>query len=452
MSWDGAAHIVRRLQEAGFEACFVGGCVRDLILGGTPEDYDIVTSARPEEVQRLFARTVPVGEKFGVCLVVEGGKPYEVATFRTEGGYADGRRPGCVSFATAEQDVLRRDFTINGLLMDPEGRISDHVGGRSDLEARIVRAIGDPRERFAEDHLRMLRAIRFAATLGFSIDQPTFAAIRERATAISRISAERIREELCRILTGGGARRGLELLSESGLLGEVLPEVMALQGVEQPPQFHPEGDVWEHTLRMLALLRPGSDLRLAWAVLLHDVGKALTRSVDEAGVHFYGHVERGAPLAEAVLRRLRFSREEMETILSLVGGHMLFMNVRQMRPNRLKRLLRQPHFDLHLELHRLDCLGSHGMLDHHAFCREKLAEYPPEELRPPRLLTGEDLIAMGFAPGPLFREILGAVEDAQLGGVIADAAAARDFVLRSFPTSDTGKTGSAGRFQDTGRS
>jgi len=429
---DAAAEIVRRLREAGHEAFWVGGCVRDLIRGAAPEDYDIVTSARPEEVRGLFPRTIPVGERFGICLVVEGGAPYEVATFRTEADYDDGRRPSRIAFATAEEDVRRRDFTINGLLMDPEtGRIIDHVGGLRDIEQRIIRTIGDPEERFAEDHLRMLRAVRFAATLGFSIEPMTFAAVRRRAAMIMRISAERIRDELSGLLTGGAARRGLELLSESGLLLEIIPEIHALQGVEQPPVFHPEGDVWEHTLRMVALLSRldgKADPRLAWAVLLHDVGKAVTRSEDAAGTHFYGHVQRGEEIAAAILRRLRFSREEMETILALVRSHMLFMNVREMRPNRLKRLLRMPDFALHLELHRLDCLGSHGLLDHYAFCKQKLGEYPEEELRPPRLLTGLDLIGMGFAPGPVFKEILRAVEDAQLGGEIAEAAEARDLV------------------------
>jgi poly(A) polymerase len=433
VSRETSAEIVRRLREAGHEAFWVGGCVRDLIRGQEPDDYDIVTSARPEEVRQIFSRTIPVGERFGVSLVVEGGRPYEVATFRTEEGSEDGRHPSCVAFATAEEDVRRRDFTINGLLMDPvTGRIIDHVDGRRDIDRGIIRAIGDPGARFAEDHLRMLRAVRFAATLGYTIEPLTFSALRRQAAAVSRISAERIREELTRILTGGGARRGMELLLESGLLNEILPEVNALRGVEQPPVFHPEGDVWEHTLRMLTLLsrqQGKADPRLAWAVLLHDVGKAVTRSEDAIGTHFYGHVQRGEEIAAAILRRLRFSRDDLETILSLVRGHMHFMNVREMRPNRLKRLLRIPDFALHLELHRLDCLGSHGLLDHYEFCRQKLAEYPEEELRPPRLLTGDDLIRMGFASGPVFKEILRAVEDAQLGGEIEDTAAARDFVL-----------------------
>ena len=429
-----AAAIVHCLRGAGYEAFLVGGCVRDLIRGVTPQDFDIVTSARPEQVQPLFSQTVPVGARFGVVLVIEGGRPYEVATFRVETGYDDGRHPSRVVFATVEEDVSRRDFTVNGLLMDPEtGRIIDYVDGRSDIERRLIRTIGDPDERFSEDHLRMLRAVRFTATLGFTLDPVTLAAVRRQAASIRRISAERIREELNRILTSGRAREGVKLLADSGLLAEILPEVLALKGVGQPPAFHPEGDVWEHTLRMLALLHCEDgdvDLRLAWAVLLHDAGKAVTRFEDENGVHFYGHVRRGEEIAAAILQRLRFSREETETILALIRGHMLFMNVREMRPNRLKRFLRQPDFALHLELHRLDCLGSHGLLDNYEFALQKLKEYSQEELRPPPLLTGEDLIGMGYTPGPLFREILCVIEDAQLGGEIADAEAARSLVRK----------------------
>ncbi|MHB9097534.1 MAG: CCA tRNA nucleotidyltransferase [Syntrophales bacterium] len=430
MSRDEAAAVVRRLREAGHEAFWVGGCVRDLIRAVTPTDFDIVTSARPEEVQTLFPRTIAVGARFGVIIVGQGDGRYEVATYRTEADYDDGRRPSRVTFATAEEDVRRRDFTVNGLLMDPEtGRIIDHVGGCRDIERRLIRTIGDPEERFAEDHLRMLRAVRFAATLGFVIEEATFAAVRRQAADIRRISAERIRDELGKILVGGAARRGMELLAESGLIKEILPEVGVLRGVGQPPVFHPEGDVWEHTLRMLDLLQADADQRLAWGVLLHDVGKAETRFEDAAGVHFYGHVRRGEEIAAAILSRLRFSREETETVCALVRGHMLFMNVREMRPNRLKRFLRMPDFLFHLELHRLDCLGSHGLLDNYEFCREKLKAYSAEELRPPPLLTGEDLISMGYMPGPLFKEILGAVEDAQLGGEIASPGEARSLVL-----------------------
>ncbi len=432
--FEAAADIVRRLKDAGWEAYFVGGCVRDFIRGEKPGDYDIATSARPVDVRKIFSRTIPVGESFGIMLVVEKGRTYEVATFRTEEGYDDGRRPSCVSFATAKEDVLRRDFTINGLLMDPQtGEIIDYVNGRRDVERRLVRTIGDPERRFAEDRLRMLRAIRFAANLNFEIDSGTLAAISRNAEAIKCISAERICAELSAILVGGGARRGMELLSDSGLLKEVLPEIEALRGVSQPPAFHPEGDVWEHTMRMLACLpRPGgkADLRLAWGVLLHDVGKPLTRFQDERGVHFYGHDEKGVAAAREILARLRFSNQDKEAILALVREHMMFMNVSRMRPARLKRFLRMPDFDLHLELHRLDCLGSHGMLDYYEFCRQKMLEYPAEELRPTPLVTGRDLIEMGFLPGPAFKEMLLAVEEAQLAGEITDAEEAQEFVRK----------------------
>ncbi|MBN1615435.1 MAG: HD domain-containing protein [Deltaproteobacteria bacterium] len=434
---EAARDIVRRLREAGHEAFWVGGCVRDLLRGVTPGDYDIATSARPEEVGALFPRTIPIGAAFGVMLVVRDGRPYEVATYRRDEAYADGRRPSKVLFADARQDVERRDFTINGMLMDPiSGAVIDYVGGRQDLEHCLIRTIGDPDRRFSEDYLRLLRACRFAASLNFSIDPETEAAIKRQASRIGRISAERIREELTGLLTRGGARRGFELLAATGLLHELLPEVEALRGVQQPARFHPEGDVWEHTLRMLALLPLDegrrADACLAWAVLLHDIGKAVTRSEDDTGVHFYGHVRQSTHMSEAILRRLRFSRADADLILALVRDHMHFMHVRDMRPNRLKRFLRQPRFDLHLALHRLDCLGSHGLLDNHEYCLARLAELDKEQLHPSRLLSGRDLIAMGFEPGPLFGEILRAVEDAQLDGAVSTAADARRFVRQRF--------------------
>jgi len=432
-SRDTAISIVRRLQKAGHEAYLVGGCVRDYLRGVEPGDYDIVTSAKPDEVDPLFSRTVPVGIRFGVVIVVEEGHNYEVATFRTEKDYGDGRRPSHVEFTTAEDDIRRRDFTVNALLMDPlTGSIIDYVGGQEDIEKRLIRTIGSAEERFAEDHLRMLRAVRFAANLGYKIDPATFDAIKLNVSAIHRISAERIRDELTKLLTRGGARRGMEILAETGLLKEVLPEVDALRGVEQPPQFHPEGDVWEHTLRMLDSLslckRLENDERLAWSIVMHDIGKACTRSEDETGIHFYGHVREGEKIAEKLMRRLKFSRVDMETILALIHYHMLFMHVQEMRPNRLKRFLRMPDFELHLELHRLDCLGSHAFLDNYEFCKSKLMEVKADELHPRRLLNGDDLIAMGFSPGPLFSEILRTVEDAQLDGKISTSDEARRLV------------------------
>jgi poly(A) polymerase len=429
-----AASVVHRLRDAGHESYFVGGCVRDLLRGVEPGDYDIVTSARPEEVRSLFSHTLPVGMSFGVVVVVEEGHGYEVATFRVDSGYEDGRRPSHVEFTSAHGDACRRDFTINALLMDPiTGNVIDYVGGRKDIEHHVIRTIGNPDERFAEDHLRMLRAVRFSANLGYAINPDTFRAIKRHAFEIKRISAERIRDELTKLLTRGGARHGMEMMAATGLLAEILPEVDCLRGIEQPPAFHPEGDAWEHTLRMLDLLPAGEgvekDSRLAWGVLLHDIGKACTGSVDASGIHFYGHVREGERIAEALMRRLRFSRADMETILALIHCHMFFMNVTDMRPNRLKRFLRMPDFQLHLELHRLDCLASHGFLDSHDFCNSKLAEVGDDELRPPRLLTGDDLIAMGFPPGPLFGEILDAVEDAQLEGTILTSDEARRLVM-----------------------
>ena len=345
-----AAKVVRRLRNAGFEAYFVGGSVRDLVRGIEPREYDIVTSAKPEHVRRLFPRTYPVGESFGVIIVLEEGEKYEVATFRTEEDYADGRRPARVELAaSAEEDVRRRDFTVNGLLMDPEtGRILDFVGGREDIEKKLIRTIGDPDARFSEDHLRMLRAVRFAANLGFEIEPRTMESIREKAPCILRISAERIREELTKILTGCDARRGMELLDSSGLLKLLLPEVDALHAVEQPPLFHPEGDVWEHTLKMLEILSAGqggrADPRLAWAALLHDVGKARSQSVDARGIHFYGHAAEGRSIAAGIMMRLRFSNSDKQTVDSLIRHHMDFINVSRMRPLKLKRFLSMPDF------------------------------------------------------------------------------------------------------------
>jgi len=414
-----AKRVVEGLRRAGFEAYFVGGCVRDFVRGVFPGDYDIATSALPDQVLRLFEHTVAVGAKFGVVVVLEDGFSYEVATFRNDDVYEDGRRPTQVRFSSAREDVLRRDFTINGLLMDPETNdIVDYVGGRDDIEKKIIRTIGDPAVRFNEDYLRMLRAIRFAAHLDFHLEADVRDAILRHAAKIREISSERVQEELNKILTRGGARRGLELMAETGLLKQILPEVDRMRGVEQPPRFHPEGDVWRHTLMMTEILseenRPEADTALAWAALLHDVGKPVTRTEDEKGVHFYGHVKLGESIADDVMRRLRFSRTLRETVLDLIRQHMAFMNVQKMRPARLKRFLRMPNFQLHLQLHRLDCLASHGMLDHYEFCREQLQKTEHDDLHPPRLLTGDDLLSMGFLPGKQIGEILRALEEEQL--------------------------------------
>jgi tRNA nucleotidyltransferase/poly(A) polymerase len=424
-----AEKICRALVDAGFQAYLVGGCVRDLLAGREPADYDVATDARPERVQELFPESLTVGAKFGVILVVENSAEVEVATFRSDVGYSDGRHPDHVAYSDSpEQDVQRRDFTINGLLLDPRsGQVLDYVGGRADLEAGIVRAIGWPAQRFAEDKLRMVRAVRFAARFGFAIEPATFAAIGEFAATVRQVSAERLRDELTKILTEGAARRGFELLDQSGLLEALLPEIGRMKGVAQPPQFHPEGDVWTHTLLMLEGLPAGCSPTLAWGVLLHDVGKPSTFTPPtgpDDRIRFDNHVEVGVRMAEAICGRFRFSGNDTEQVAALVANHLRFKDVFAMRTATLKRFVRLPKFEEHLELHRLDCLASHGSLDSYDFVRRFLAETPAEQVRPPRLLTGDDLIRMGFRPGPVFKEILQAVEEAQLEGAVGDREAA----------------------------
>jgi tRNA nucleotidyltransferase/poly(A) polymerase len=421
MSRTGAIEIAADVRSRGFQAWLVGGCVRDLVLGREPLDYDIATDARPEELLKLFPRAQLVGAQFGVVLV----DGVEIATFRSDHSYTDGRHPGQVVFETdARQDVLRRDFTINALLLDPlvlnssysssslSSAVVDYVGGLADLRAGIIRAIGDPQRRFAEDHLRMLRAVRFAARFRFEIEPATLSAIQKLHAQILRVSPERIRDELVRILTEGGPRRGFELLDLSGLLGDILPEVSAMKGVAQPPEFHPEGDVWTHTLIMLEGLQSPS-ATLALGVLLHDVGKPGTFRLADR-IRFDGHVELGERIAREILNRLRFSNAEIDQVIALIANHMRFSHVHQMRESTLKRMLRLPGFEEHLELHRLDCSSSHGHLDNYKFAKTKFEQSAPEELRPVRLLTGDDLIAAGYAPGPDFSRMLEVAEDAQL--------------------------------------
>jgi poly(A) polymerase len=414
--------------------------VRDLLLGREPADYDVSTDATPDRVISLFPDAVAVGAQFGVIIVRLDGHKVEVATFRSDIGSADGRHPERVVFTSSpEQDVQRRDFTINGLLMRHDSeKILDFVGGQTDLHAGIIRAIGEPARRFAEDKLRMLRALRFSARFGFQIDRETFTAIRQHAHEIGQVSAERIREELTKLLTEGAARRGMELLDESGLLKHILPEVAAMQGVEQPPQYHPEGDVWIHTLLMLEGLPAGSwptSATLAWGVLLHDVGKPRTfRPISETGdrIRFDGHVDVGVSMAEAICERLRFSNQDSEQILALIANHMRFKDVSRMRASTLKRFIRLPRFDEHLALHRLDCLSSHRHLDAYNFVRRTLKETPVEEIRPVRFLTGNDLESLGYQPGPLFSKILRSLEDAQLEGLIRTREEAMGFVAQHY--------------------
>ena len=411
--------------------------MRDLLLGREPADYDLTTDATPEQVASLFPESVSVGAQFGVILIPRDGLKVEVATFRSDVGHSDGRHPDRVVYAsTPQEDVRRRDFTINGLLMPHDtGEVLDFVGGRADLEAKVIRAIGEPDRRFAEDKLRMMRAVRFAARFGFEIEAATFRAVRRHVEEIHQVSPERLREELTKLLTEGAAKRAFELLDETWLLERVLPEIGAMKGVQQPSQYHPEGDVWIHTLMMLEGLPAGTRPTLAWGVLLHDVGKPPTfQSAAETGdrIRFNNHVAVGVRMAEAICRRLRFSNEDTEQILALVDNHMKFGAVEEMRTSTLKKFVRLPRFEEHLALHRLDCLASHGHFDSYEFVRRFLAETPPERVRPERLLTGDDLQDMGFRPGPRFSEILEAVEDAQLEGEIKTRAEAEGFVLERF--------------------
>jgi poly(A) polymerase len=430
-----ASTIVEKVRHRGFQAYLVGGCVRDLLLGREPKDYDVATNATPEQVMKIFPETYAVGAQFGVVLVPSPEGDVEVATFRSDIGYSDGRHPDEVRFsADPREDVARRDFTINGMLLDPvSNEVLDFVGGRKDLEAKIIRTIGDPKHRFVEDKLRMLRAIRFAARFGYTIEPATFAAIEELADEIQVVSRERVRDELTRMLIEGRARRAFLLLDESGLLPEVLPEISAMKGVEQPPQFHPEGDVFVHTLLLLENLPVPCTPALAWGALLHDVGKPPTFRVAPDRIRFDGHVDVGVKMAQEICQRLRFSADDTEQVLALIDNHMRFGHATRMKESTLKKFLRMPHFDEHLALHRADCLASHGDLSTYEFAQEKLAAIPPEKMRPSPLVSGDDLIAAGYVPGPRFKEILNAVEDAQLEGRLSSSDAALAFVKSEFP-------------------
>ena len=452
-----AEEIIRTLRVRGHQAYLAGGCVRDLLLNRQPADYDVATDATPQQVMQILPQTYAVGEQFGVVLVPyrkeeeaeqiartsesSGQTPahhrdaVEVATFRLDIGYSDGRRPDEVRFTKdPRQDVERRDFTINGMMLDPAtNEVLDFVGGRADLNEGIIRAIGDPERRFAEDKLRMLRAVRFAARFDYQIEAATMTAIQKLANQIHQVSAERVREELTKMLTEGQARRAFQLLDTTGLLREVLPEIAAMKGVEQPPQYHPEGDVFVHTLLLLDKLPAGASKTLAWGALLHDVGKPPTFRVAPDRIRFDGHVDVGVKMAAEILRRLRFSNDDSDQILALVDHHMRFGQVQQMNQSTLKKFLRMPAFDEHLELHRLDSLSSHRQLEAYDYARQQLQSMPPEEIRPTPLITGRDLIEAGYEPGPRFKEILGAAEDAQLEGRLTSREAAMEYVRREFP-------------------
>ena len=436
-----ANSICDTLRRNGYQTLLVGGCVRDLLLGREPADYDVTTDATPEQVMALFPESVTVGAQFGVILIPRDGVRVEVATFRSDAGYSDGRHPDSVVYSKAPQeDVQRRDFTINGLLMRHDtGEVLDYVDGQADLKAKVIRAIGEPDRRFKEDKLRMMRAVRFAARFGFEIEAETFRAIRRHVAEIHQVSPERLSDELTKMLTEGAARQAFELLDETWLLQQVLPEIGAMKGVEQPPQFHPEGDVWIHTSMMLEGLPKDTSPTLAWGALLHDVGKPPTfQSAAETGdrIRFNHHVEVGVRMAEAICLRLRFSNEETEQILALVDNHMKFGAVEEMRAATLKKFVRLPRFEEHLALHRLDCLSSHRNLDSYEFVRRFLEMTPPEQVRPERLLNGDDLQEMGFQPGPLFSQILQALEDAQLEGQIRTREEAQTCVLSKFASKE----------------
>jgi poly(A) polymerase len=462
LQFESALRIVENLRAHNYDAYLAGGCVRDLLLGREPADYDVATSATPDVVLEMFPRTFAVGAHFGVVLVApdteNAGFVTEVATFRSDLAYSDGRHPDAVRYtASAQEDVQRRDFTINGLLLDPlrpprplrggslldecicnpsrlRSAVIDCVGGLADLDAGIVRAIGRAELRFAEDHLRMLRGVRFAARFGFKLEAETQRAIRSLAPRIHAVSRERVRDELTKMLTEGHARRAFELLDETGLLAEVLPQIASMKGVEQPPQFHPEGDVWIHTLMLLEQLPPGCSMTLAWGALLHDVGKPPTFRRAPDRIRFDGHVEIGVAMAAEICRSFRFSNEETRQVLALVENHMRFMDAQRMKASTLKRFFRLDRFDEHLALHRMDCLAASANLENWEFVRERFSSMPEEAMRPQPLITGRELIAAGYAPGAGFREMLRVVEDAQLEGSIATAEEALKLVRERFPS------------------
>jgi poly(A) polymerase len=426
-----AKKIVATLQQAGFAAFWVGGCVRDFLLGRAPQDFDIATDAKPEQVEKLFRKTIPVGKKFGVMVVVENGIQFQVATFRAEADYQDGRRPEKIIFANAEADASRRDFTVNGLFYDPiSEKIFDWVGGEKDLRAKIIRTIGKPEERFSEDHLRLLRAIRFAAQLNFEIEPKTFAAIQKLAPKIKIISAERIRDELLKLFSPPHAARGLILLRKSNLLENILSELAATIDCEQSPDFHPEGSVFNHIVLMLEKLPPDSNALLPWTIILHDIAKPLTaeKDLETGAIHFYGHEKVGAQMAERILTRLRFPKKQIEEIVACVLNHMQFKDVKQMRKATLRRLLLRETFALELELHKLDCLGAHGDLSHYNFLVEQAEELKNQPAIRPPLLTGKDLIALGLQPGKELGALLAEIREKQLADELKNSRQAKAWV------------------------
>ena len=420
-----------RLIDAGHTTYFAGGCVRDTLLGIEPKDYDIATSATPAEVQDLFPKSNAIGAHFGVILVKANGFPFEIATFRHDGSYKDGRHPESVTFTTPEDDASRRDFTVNGLFQNPQnGEIIDFVDGQQDLRAQSLKAIGNPTERFQEDALRLMRAIRFASTLGFQIEPATWSAICENSDLLAKISAERIRDEFTTIITSKHRARGFDLLTESGLMKHIVPEVYDLIGCEQPPQWHPEGDVYTHTRIMFDMLADEPSAELALAVLLHDIGKPATYSYDQADdrIRFNGHDRVGTEMADTILHRLKYSNHTIDEVCAMVANHMNFMNVQHMRTAKVKRFMARPTYGDEMELHRVDCASSNGFTDNYEFLRAKEQQFAAEPLIPPQLITGKDLIELGLSPGPQFTEILNTIQTEQLEGRLTNKEEAIDYL------------------------
>jgi poly(A) polymerase len=436
--YDVGKYLVTQLRNAGHRAFFVGGCTRDTLMSVPPKEYDVTTSATPEEVSRIFSHTIPVGVSFGVILVLVGHYRFEVATFRKDESYSDGRHPDYVTYSSEEEeDVLRRDFTINGMLYDPiEEQAIDYVGGMDDIRDRIIRTIGVPYERFREDKLRLMRAVRFSSRYGFKLEEKTYEALGELAGGISQVSAERIRDELVKIITQQNPGAGLGVLRESGILRHILPEVDLMYGVEQPPEFHPEGDVFTHTCLVLDNIYREAEgnvsTELAMAGLLHDVGKPPTFSVSDR-IRFNGHDKLGADMSVGICRRLKFSNRQIEIIFELIRDHLKFKDVFHMRKSTLKRFMGSPNFEEHMVLHLSDCLASHGSTEAYDYIINKLDEYRNEEIKPEPLLGGKELIEMGYTPGPLFSEILNFVEEAQLEGDIKNMEEAREIVSKKYP-------------------
>lgn len=434
-----ATRLLQRLRDAGYTAYFAGGCVRDTLLGKDPKDYDIATNATPAQVEAMFPGAHTVGAHFGVIVLRSRGAQFEIATFRTDGSYRDGRRPESVEFSTPEEDAKRRDFTVNGLFYDPlENRVIDFVGGAQDLNDKVLRAIGKPQERFEEDFLRLMRAVRFSASLGFTLEPATWAAVQACAPELNRISLERIREEFTRMMLHPSRVQGFDLLVDSGLMAQFIPEILDLKGCEQPPEWHPEGDVFVHTRLMLSLAAPDASLPLILSILLHDIGKPATYTVDETGrIRFSGHDDVGAGMAETILRRLKYPNDVIEAVVEMVAYHMRYMHVKDMRTAKLKRFMARPTFIEEMELHRIDCAGSNGFTDNYDFLKVKIEEFSQAPIIPPKLISGRDLMALGIQPGPRLGEIITAVQTQQLEGAVTTPEEAMAWVKQEYASDIT---------------